>query len=725
MASLAIKEVAYSPAEMAGMRRSRRRRWVLVCLVSLGGVALSVLLAWFLSVREQTLTKMQFKIDAGERIASLKATMADRLGALDTVAAFFCGSQAVSRQKFHTFTNPLIARHRGMEMVGWAPRVKTAQRESHEQAVRADGGAEYQITQRDGQGRFVMAENRGEYYPLQFVETLNQSQTLLGFDLGSNPYCAYAIQQAMTTRHQAAVICSPLEGSEADHSLLYVVTPVWNERTDAAKAAGETDGFAIGVFRVCTMVEAALSLFPPTAIDIFFTGPPDASGKKPLYARLSALRSQDPRESQLTDSSLAPEGGMHETDTIDVAGNRCTVDCVPLEDYLARQRTWGPLSALLAGLVITGLLVGYLFLLTGRTQHVERLEAERAAELQSVSNSVLDAVIFMDAEGRIAHWNPAAERIFGYSYDEIAGRYVHETLVPERYREAAKGGMLAFARNGQGAFVGKVVELAALRKNGSEFSIESSVSPILMEGGWGAVAIIRDVTDRKRAEEILKRERRLLRDMLDLHERDRKLVAYEIHDGLAQQLTAAVFRFQSVDPSRESGLAEGREMFEEGLRLLRQAMVETRRLISGLRPPVLDELGVVAAIQCLVDEKQQNGNPKIEFIHDPELERLAAPLESSAFRIVQECLTNACRYSKSDKVRVELGRREGRLLVEVQDWGIGFEPEKVNGGHYGLRGIHERARLLGGDVTVQTAPQQGTLIRVVLPLIVQSDEGIV
>lgn len=724
MATLAIEEVVASSAEMAILQRSRRRRWVLVCLVSLVGIALSFLLAWFLGAREETYTQMRFKLDAGERIASLKATMADRLGALDTVAAFFIGSEVVDRKEFHTFASPLLLRHRGMELLGWAPCIKAVQRPAHEQKARDEGMADYQIRQRDSQGQFIAAENRDEYYPLEFLEALGQGRLLFGFDLGSNPYCHYAIQQATTTRRQAAVICSPLDGSEADHSLLYVVTPVWHDGNDPTKNGGDIDGFVLGVFRVCTMVESALSLFPPIAMDIYFAGPPDASGKTPTYARLSALRGHEPGETQPNDSSPAPEGGMHERDIIDVAGNRCTVDCVPLEGYLLQRQTWDPLCSLLAGLVITGLSVGYLFLLTGRTEHVERLEAERAAELRSVSNAVLDAVILMDAKGHVAHWNPAAERIFGYARDEIVGCPVHDTLVPERYRAVAKKGMEAFARSGQGAVVGKVVELEALRKDGSEFSIEISISPILLEGGWGAVAIIRDVTDRKRTEEALHRERRLLRDMLDLHERDRKLVAYEIHDGLAQQLTAAVYRFQSVDLLRDQNPTEGRETFDEGVRLLRLAMVEARRLISGLRPPVLDELGVVAAIECLVGEKQQNDGPDIEFVYDSGLQRLAPPLESSVFRIVQECLTNACRYSKSESVRVELGEREGRLRIEVQDWGVGFEPDKVDGGHYGLRGIHERARLLGGDVVVQTAPQQGTRIMVELPLIVQSDEGI-
>ena len=100
-----------------------------------------------------------------------------------------------------------------------------------------------------------------------------------------------------------------------------------------------------------------------------------------------------------------------------------------------------------------------------------------------------------------------------------------------------------------------------------------------------------------------------------------------------------------------------------------------------------------------------------------EFDRLAPSLEIAAFRIVQECLTNACRYSKSRKVRIELRQIDGRMRIDVQDWGIGFDPERVQSGHFGLEGIRERARLLDGVAIIRAAPQQGTHITVELPLL--------
>ncbi len=146
-------------------------------------------------------------------------------------------------------------------------------------------------------------------------------------------------------------------------------------------------------------------------------------------------------------------------------------------------------------------------------------------------------------------------------------------------------------------------------------------------------------------------------------------------------------------------------------------MDEARRLIGGLRPPILDESGIVAAIEYLCSERRQSGQSQIEFVVRVQFHRLAAPLEVALFRIVQECLTNACRHSQSPKIRVELSQLENRVRLTVQDWGVGFDPQEVKGERFGLRGIRERVRLLGGAADINSSPGKGTIITVELPLL--------
>jgi signal transduction histidine kinase len=217
--------------------------------------------------------------------------------------------------------------------------------------------------------------------------------------------------------------------------------------------------------------------------------------------------------------------------------------------------------------------------------------------------------------------------------------------------------------------------------------------------------------------EHLRREEQLLRQMLDLHERDRKLIAYEIHDGLAQELTGALFNFQALSQAANKESAEAQKVLNTGLRLLTSGIAETRRLISGLRPPILDESGVAVAIEYLVADSQANCGREIELVNNSRFGRLISPLENAIFRIVQEGLTNACRHSNSPQVRIVLDQQGDRVQIEIEDWGIGFEPQKVEETHFGLKGIRERARLLGGQATIESRRGQGTRIRVELPLV--------
>ena len=225
-----------------------------------------------------------------------------------------------------------------------------------------------------------------------------------------------------------------------------------------------------------------------------------------------------------------------------------------------------------------------------------------------------------------------------------------------------------------------------------------------------------EIKKRQDTEKLLLKEQRHLRYLMELQDRDQRMVAYEIHDGLAQQLAAAIMQFEMF--SRVTGhQATGVwKTFETGRAMLSESMREACRLINCLRSPILDELGVVAAIEDLISQNGNQEKPEIYFVHQFDRERLTPSLGNVIFRIVQESLTNARRYSQSDRLLVRLTQRDDYIRIEVQDWGIGFNPKTVGDGHFGLEGIQERARLFGGSATIKSAVGKGTRIVVHLPL---------
>ncbi len=207
-----------------------------------------------------------------------------------------------------------------------------------------------------------------------------------------------------------------------------------------------------------------------------------------------------------------------------------------------------------------------------------------------------------------------------------------------------------------------------------------------------------------------------MNNLLTLQERERQLMAYEIHDGLAQHIATALLHLQSFAGSDYTASEEADKSLQIALHMLRLAGEEARRLMAGLRPATLDSAGVVPAVEELIWRSRQAGGPKLEFEHKVQPGRWDPLLETTVFRIVQESLTNALRHSRSGRVRVELVQYGSRLRLTVRDWGVGFDPHQEFPGHLGLRGIVDRTALFKGQVAIHSEPGQGTRVVVELPL---------
>jgi len=228
------------------------------------------------------------------------------------------------------------------------------------------------------------------------------------------------------------------------------------------------------------------------------------------------------------------------------------------------------------------------------------------------------------------------------------------------------------------------------------------------------------MTDRDKTKEQLIQEvevlHRRIAELQNLYERERQLIVYEIHDGFVQDVNGALLHFQSFQELYKESPQKAWETFDRAFRSLRRGVGEARRVLNGLRPPVLDESGILAAIACLLSEFRNSQGPEIKFHCDVQFDRLPAPIESALFRIIQGSLTNARQHSKSSKVEVKLVQQGNRLRVTVEDWGIGFDPETVAIGRLGLHGVQARAELIGGRALIHSVPGEGTRIEVEVPL---------
>jgi signal transduction histidine kinase len=269
-------------------------------------------------------------------------------------------------------------------------------------------------------------------------------------------------------------------------------------------------------------------------------------------------------------------------------------------------------------------------------------------------------------------------------------------------------------------------EYTAVRQDGTTVPVEISAAISRDAQGFPVafMAVIRDITERKRAEDALRqsrdklqKEHRTLKHLLQSSDHERQLIAYEIHDGLAQQLAGAIMQFQTFQHLKETKPKDAAKAFDAGVTMLQQGHFEARRLISGVRPPILDEEGVVAAVAHLVNEQRRLKGPKIEYRNNVDFDRLAPILENGIYRIAQEGLANACQHSGSERVRVTLLQREDRIRIEVRDWGVGFDVGSIQENRFGLVGIRQRARLLGGKCSIRSTPGKGARVSVELPVV--------
>ena len=230
--------------------------------------------------------------------------------------------------------------------------------------------------------------------------------------------------------------------------------------------------------------------------------------------------------------------------------------------------------------------------------------------------------------------------------------------------------------------------------------------------------LAREIEARRKAFRAVKLEQQRLRRLLELHDSQRHLIAYEIHDGLAQLLAGVKMQWETFGRLLGTRDNQAEQAYQTGLELVRQSITETRRLISGLRPPILDDCGVMPALRDFFERIEASRHATIEISTElDDHQRFEPLLENAIFRVVQEGVNNALHHGKSDRVRVCLRRLDGRLRIEVQDWGIGFAPKDVRQGAFGLEGIRQRARLAGGLASVASEPGKGTLVTVELPLV--------
>jgi PAS domain S-box-containing protein len=330
------------------------------------------------------------------------------------------------------------------------------------------------------------------------------------------------------------------------------------------------------------------------------------------------------------------------------------------------------------------------------------------------------AFYMLDRAGRVESWNAGAERLEGYTADEIVGQHVGLFYPPDEARQGAPGRALERA-----AAEGRVVEEGwRIRRDGSRFWAEVLITAVRDAQGRfvGYSVVTHDVSERRRHAEV---RARLLEQVTAAQEEEQRRLARELHDETGQSLTSLLVGLRTLADA--PSLVAAREQVTELRRVTARTLDEVRRLARGLRPGVLDELGLVPAIEQLSVDHSQLHSIAVEVSAGSfGMERLPPAVEAALYRVIQEALTNAAKHSGARTVNVVLQRRRELVQAIVSDDGCGFDVEATlrtpaARAHLGLHGMRERAALLGGTVTIESTPGEGTTIYVRVPVFGGSD----
>ena len=362
-------------------------------------------------------------------------------------------------------------------------------------------------------------------------------------------------------------------------------------------------------------------------------------------------------------------------------------------------------------------LVGIAEDITERKQVWDALR-ENEARKSAIMRVALDAIITIDHVGRIIELNSAAESIFTHSRAKLIGENIME-IIPPSLRPWFQDGLVNHFSGEKGPAVGSRIEMPVLRADKSRFYAEFTITRIKLKGEPTFTVYIRDITQRKRAEEEM---RSLPQRIIKAQEVERSRVARELHDGVNQIIASVKMRIRNARESLPSVQAATREILGRCDKLLTDALEENRRIAHNLHPADLNNLGFSAACTNFCKDFQSRTSMEVQCkITLPPEHRLPPVIELTLFRIVQESVNNIEKYAHAHTAKVRVGLQNGSIQLKIQDNGRGFDPQKIKQGKkekghgLGLTNMRERALSLGGSCEIESAPQKGTTITVSIP----------
>jgi PAS domain S-box-containing protein len=346
----------------------------------------------------------------------------------------------------------------------------------------------------------------------------------------------------------------------------------------------------------------------------------------------------------------------------------------------------------------------------------ERMQTEQAfrlseGRLAGILDIAEDAIIVIDQDQSIVLFNQGAVKLFGYDPHEVLGQSINR-LLPDRFRADHSRHIETFALALEPA---QRREVFGLKKDGTEFPAEASISKLVIGDKTTCTVIVRDMTDRLRSERQL---HSLTSQLMTAQEEERRRIARELHDDINQRLALLAIDMGNMEAVPGVMTEQTRQTVQSLAQRLATISDDVRRMAYQFHPSILDDLGLTAALSHMVNEWSASTGIKTVIVQEEVADPFPRAIESCLYRIVQESLANVMKHAKASRVELELTCDGQEITLSICDSGVGFDLEAVQAQHLGLGlvNMRERVRSVRGRFDIQSEPGRGTHITVQIPL---------
>lgn len=712
-------------------------------LTLLTGLAITAVLFSSVHYHERNRELFHFTQQVIPRLNSMEQGLDDTVHELQGLSPLFAAPGMITAAQFHAYTEPLLQRRPYIHTISFQRLVPRERRSEYETRMRGrvPGFAISEIL--DGQR--IVAPTRPMYQVIEHFAPAARTQGLLGLDASSRFFQADAAERAGKTGRAAATSTYVLDENGSTWPGFILLTPVYRYGISMSTESPVQPviGYVAALIRAPEFIEHLLrsaDLLGPVSADVsVYTG--DGAREDSLLFRAG----QAPASQSLWPPALFRYLPEQFSRTLEVGGSPwhfvISPKPLPFTHYL------GSLLALAGGVLTTVLAVFYMLILMRRNGRVQELVNQRTAELKTsnqflaeditererVENALRHTQHILTRAQEVAHlgsWEycgRTGQLRFSDEFYRICGlepqsvepsiAFVLAVTHPDDREEAARA-LLQCQQKGKGYKIQKRI----CRPDGSVRHVICQ-GEVLFDGDElvAAVGCTLDITDQKQTELALRESQEQLRQLAAHQERiredERKRIAREVHDELGGVL-AGIKAYLSVAMERGTATSS-HTLLSEAADLADSACETVRRVITDLRPSVLDQLGIWEAIRWYADQVEKRTGLICECWIEAAAEATVVNDERSLvlFRTVQEALTNVSRHAQASRVQIRASLEEDSVLIEIEDDGLGYGAKgKPSLNSWGLVGMHERARFFGGEFAIQSAGERGTRAVLRLPI---------